>query len=149
MGDRLREAWVIAAAGEDTSRRFHVPGEFGELTPWVQVRPLTAREALQREAAGLEETYQLGPDGAPAAVSRTYDHEAMMQFEVERCVVDYELPMRMRSGEVRAVGPDEMPRAELLDRLPVRLVDWLEECLSIVNMRTPEAEEVLAEGKGG
>lgn len=148
MSDRAHEAWVIAAAGEDTSRRFDVPGDFEELTPWVRVRPLTAREALQREAVGLEETCRLGPDGAPVSVSRRYDHRAMMEFEIERCMVDYELPIWMDNA-LTLVTPDELPRERLLDRLPVRLADWLTRVLDAVNLRTPEGAEVLAEGKGG
>ncbi|MFO8081375.1 MAG: hypothetical protein R6V07_13880 [Armatimonadota bacterium] len=149
MAERLHEAWVIGAAGEDTSRRFDVPVEIGELRPWIRVRPLTAREALQREALGLEEQYSLGPDGAAVSLQRRYDHEAMVEFELQRCLVDYELPARTASGEVVIVTPDEYPRAELLERLPVALIDWLTECLDTVNMRTPEGAEVLAEGKGG
>lgn len=148
MTDHAHEAWVIAAAGEDTSRRFHVPEEIEELDCWIKIRPLTAREALQREAVGLEETYQLGPDGAAVTMSRRYDQEAMVQFELERCLVDYELPMRMDSGTIGLARPGEVPREKLLDRLPAGLAAWLHECLERVNMRTPEDAEVLAEGKG-
>lgn len=149
MPDRHHEAWVIAAAGEDTSRRFDVPVEIGELRPWVRVRPLTAREALQRETIGLEEQYAPVADGAAVRLHRSYDHEAMVEFELQRCLVDYELPARIDSGEIVLVTPDECPREALLERLPVALIDWLTECLDTVNMRTPECAEVLAEGKGG
>lgn len=149
MSDRDFEGWVIAAAGEDTSRRFDSPQEIEELTPWVRVRPLTAREALQREAVGLEEEYELGPDGAPMGMRRRYDQEAMVEFELQRCLVDYELPMRMDGGAITVVTPDDLPRESLLDRLPAALASWLHECLDAVNLRAPEGAEVLAEGKGG
>jgi hypothetical protein len=149
MSECAHDAWVIAAAGEDTSRRFNVPGDFGELSPWVCLRPLTAREALQREAVGLEEQYELGPDGSAVGMQRVYDHEAMVEFELQRCLVDYDLPMRLASGATVAAGPDELPREQLLDRLPAGLMSWLHECLDTINMRTPEGAGVLAEGKGG
>jgi len=149
MGDRAYEAWVIAAAGEDTSRRFDVPAPIGELRPWVRMRPLSAREALQREAVGLEEHYDLGPDGTAVAMHRTYDVHAMLQFELQRCLVDYELPVRTSAGAVALVGPDELAREELLDRLPVDLIDWLTDRLDAMNLRTVEGAAVLGEGKGG
>jgi hypothetical protein len=149
MADGAHEAWIITAAGEDTSRRFDVPVQIEELRPWVRARPLTAREALQREAVGLTEEYDLGPDGVAVAMRRRYDHEAMVRFELQRCLVDYELPMHMEGGAIGLVTPDECPRESLLDRLPPRLIDWLTGCLDRVNLRTPEGAEVLAEGKGG
>ncbi len=149
MGDRAYEAWVIAAAGEDSSRRFDVPAPIGELRPWVHMRPLSAREALQREAVGLEEHYDLGPDGVAVAMHRTYDVDAMLEFELQRCLVDYALPMRTTTGAIALVGPEELPREGLLDRLPVVLIDWLTDRLDAMNLRTPDAAAVLAEGKGG
>jgi len=150
VSERAHEAWVIAAAGEDTSRRFDVPKEIEgtECQPWVRLRPLTAREALQREAIGLTESYQLGPEGMAVAMCRKYDQEAMVQFELERCLVDYELAMQMDSGAIRPAGPDECPRESLLDLLPAGLAAWLHDCLEQVNLRRPEDAEVLAEGKG-
>ena len=151
MTGGAHEAWIIAAAGEDTSRRFHVPGDSdgARFDAWVELRPLTARQALQRESLGLREEYQLGPDGTPVAMGRTYDHEAMEQFEVQCCVIDYQLPLRDESGATILVGPEELPVAELLDRLPVALMAWLHECLDEINMRSAGGAAVLAEGKGG
>jgi hypothetical protein len=146
MSERAYEAWIIAAAGEDASRRFDVPEEPGESSMWVRVRPLTAREALQREALGLTERYDLGPDGTPVAMRREYDQAAMVEFELQRCLLDYELPMRV-GGDLVPASPELLPRDELLDRLPVRLMEWLMGCLDSVNLRTPEGAEVLAEGK--
>ncbi len=149
MADRTYEAWVIGVAGEDSSRWFDVPETIGELRGWVRVRPLTAREALQREAIGLKEEYELGPDGAAVALHRRYDHEAMVEFELQRCLVEYELPARTDAGGIMSVTAEECPRETLLDRLPPALIDWLMTCLDTVNMRAPEATAVLAEGKGG
>jgi hypothetical protein len=138
---------VISAAGEQIPRRFDIPVATEELQGWVKLRPLTAREALQREAVGLDEEYELGPDGAARRLHRRYDQEAMVQFELQRCLVDYELPMRLGCGDVVAATPDECPREELLDRLPAGLAAWLHECLETVNMRRPEDAAVLAAGK--
>ena len=149
MSDRAHEAWVISAAGDENSRRFDVPEDFGEPGGWVRVRALTAREALKREAIGLKEEYELGADGAAVALHRRYDHEAMVEFELQRCLVDYELPARTDAGRITSVTPDGCPRETLLDRLPPALMDWLMRCLDTVNLRTPEDAAVLAEGKGG
>jgi len=147
MADRRYEAWIIAAAGEDTSRRLDVPVENCPLQPWVRIRPLTAREALQREAVGLEEHYDLEPDGVAIAMRRTYDQQAMLEFELQRCLMDYELLRRSDDGAVELVGPDELPRDELLDVLPPHLIGWLTERLDEMNLRTIAAAEVLGEGK--
>jgi hypothetical protein len=112
----------------------------------VRLRPLTAREALQREALGVQEQYDLTADGRLSTMRRRYDHEAMVEFELQRCLLDYALPMRA-GGEVMLVSPEDCPREGLLDRLPVALAAWLHECLDTVNMRRPEDAEVLAEGK--
>ncbi len=150
MDGRAHEGWVVAAAGDDTSRRFAVPEPIDDVPyqPWVLMRPMTAREALRREAIGLEERYELGPDGAAKSMTRTYDHDAMTAFELECCLLKYELPMRNDGGATILVGPERLRPEQLLDRLPAGLMSWLHECLDIVNMRTKEAVEVLAEGKG-
>ncbi|GEM_PF-5415995 len=146
MSERAYQAWIIAAAGEDATRRFDVPEDLAETPLWVRVRPLTAREALQREALGLTERYDLGPDGTPIAMRREYDQAAMVGFELQCCLLDYELPMRV-GGDLVPASPELLPREELLDRLPVRLMEWLMGCLDAVNLRTPEGAGVLAEGK--
>ncbi|MGI5820414.1 MAG: hypothetical protein ACOX9R_20180, partial [Armatimonadota bacterium] len=99
MSQRPHDAWVIAAAGEDASRRFDAPVTAGGARPWVRLRPLTAREALQREALGVQEQYDLTADGRLSTMRRRYDHEAMVEFELQRCLLDYALPMRA-GGEV-------------------------------------------------
>lgn len=153
MNERERcelEAWVIAAAGAETTRRFEAPVAISDQgrRPWVVVRPLTARETLQREALGLREEMEIGPDGAVRAIRRSYDLEAMVSFDLERCVVDFRLPMMNDDGEVRWVGGDaEMDAQALLDRLPAKLMSWLMECVDAVNMRRPEDAEVLAATK--
>ena len=148
MSERAHEGWLIAAAGADTSRRFEAPVELpGEMTAWVEVRPLTAREALQREANGLEEEYELGEEGAARKLRRRYEHEAMVGFELERCLVAYELPMSAEDGRVKLVGPSQ--GLDLLERLPAALMAWLMECLDTVNLRRPADAAVLAEGKDG
>jgi len=149
---REAEAWTIAAAGEDTNRLFDAPVELPgcDGRPWVVLRPLTAREALRRESLGLREELELGPDGTTRAVRRLYDHAAMIEFEIERCVVEYALPVAAEGGEVRLVRKTDGVGAlggDLLDRLPARLMDWLMRCLDEVNMRRPEDAEVLAEAK--
>lgn len=116
------------------------------------LRPLTAREALRRESLGLVEEYELVGDGTPQVLRRTYDAEAMVEFELERCLVDYELPIRADDGEVGRLRPEDesgQQRRELLDRLPPALMTWLIECLEAVNMRRAADAEVLAEAKKG
>ncbi|MGD9495690.1 MAG: hypothetical protein AB7Y46_05205 [Armatimonadota bacterium] len=144
--------WVIAAAGRDTTRRFEAPVQIPgcRQRPWVLVRPLTAREALRRESLGLREELLLDPDGAIRSLRRTYDHEAMVEYELERCLVDFALPATDGCGRTRLVRKAQASDAlkgGLLDRLPVRLIDWLMRCLDEVNLRRPADAEVLAEAK--
>ncbi len=143
------EAWIIAAAGAEITRRFQAPIDLpaGERRAWVRLRPLTAREALRRDSIGLEERWELGPDGAAHVLHRNYDHEAMMQYELERCLVEYELPMVGEDGSERVATGENLPREELLDRLPTALMAWLVECLDAVNLRRPGDAEVLAAAK--
>lgn len=131
------EGWVIAAA--ETQRRFEAPVEIEGWSerPWVVLRPLTAREALQRESLGLREELEVGASGGATAVRR-YDLEAMVAYELRRCVVDYALPVVEESGRVRCARAAEGASDELLDRLPTRLMDWLARCLDEINLRRPE-----------
>lgn len=149
MSDRYHDAWVIAAAGAEVTRRFEAPVEPWDRAerPSVRLRPLTAREALCRDSLGLEESYELGPDGAARSLRRSYDHELMMQYELERCLVEYELPMVGEDGSERVATGENLPREELLDRLPTALMAWLVECLDAVNLRRPGDAEVLAAAK--
>jgi hypothetical protein len=151
LSDREHEAWVIAAAGDDVTRRFEAPKKVDgwDERPWVRLRPLTAREALRRDSLGLEESYELGPDGAARELRRSYDHEAMMQYELQQCLVEWKLPMAREDGTVEAAGPEALEREELLDRLPTGLMAWLVECLDTVNMRRAGDAEVLSEAKKG
>ncbi len=144
-------AWVIGAAGRDMTRRFEAPIEIAgwERRPWVLLRPLTAREALRRESLGMTEEHEIGPDGAVRSVRRRYDHEAMMEFELAHCVVDYGLPVEAEDGGIVELTPAEAGPGELLGRLPTALMAWLAECLHAINMRRAEDAEVLAEAKKG
>lgn len=153
MNERARrelEAWAIAAAGRETRRRFGAPVGIGDegAHPWVVVRPLTAREALQREALGLREELEMGPDGTVGVVRRSYDLEAMVAFDLERCVVECRLPMAGDDGAVHWAGGDgEIDAQALLDRAPAGLMSWLMGCVDAVNLRRPEDAEVLAAAK--
>ncbi|MGC9319799.1 MAG: hypothetical protein ACP5KN_17330 [Armatimonadota bacterium] len=147
------EGWIISAAGQETTRRFEAPVDLPgwEGQPWVVLRPLTAREALRRESLGLVEEYELAGDGTPRVLRRTYDAEAMVEFELQRCLVDYELPIR-RDGEVEKLAPGGelgKERRDLLDVLPPALMSWLVECLGAVNMRRAADVGVLAKAKKG
>ena len=149
MSDRYHDAWVIAAAGAEVTRRFEAPVEPWDRAerPSVRLRPLTAREALCRDSLGLEESYELGPDGAARSLRRSYDHELMMQYELERCLIEYELPLASEDGSMKAVTAEDLRVEELLDRVPTALMAWLTECLDTVNMRRPEDAEVMAGAK--
>ncbi len=147
--ERELEAWVIAAVGARTTRRFEAPVEVGEdgAHPWVLVRPLSAREALQREALGVREELEIGADGGVRSIGRSYDLEAMVAFDLERCVIDCRLPMVRDDGSVEWAGEGEIDAQALLDRAPAGLMGWLMECVDAVNMRRPEDAEVLAAAK--
>lgn len=134
------EGWVIAAAGAETQRRFEAPVEIEGWSerPWVELRPLTAREALQRESLGLREELEGETSGGATVVRRRYDLEAMVAYELRRCVVDYALPVAEESGRVRCARAADGLEGELLDRLPTRLMDWLARCLDEINLRRPE-----------
>lgn len=145
------EAWVISAAGEQTARRFEAPVEIPGWTmrPWVTLRPLSAREALRRESIGLCEEYDLTADGTARMLRRTWDLEAMMEYELECCLLDCVLPMHDEEGAIRELRWSEADASsgELLDRLPPRLMAWVNDCLEAVNMRRAPDEELVAEAK--
>ncbi len=64
--DQLDETqWVVVAASRGQSVRFRAPVEIGEVPEgvWVEVRPLTHREALERESLGAYEEYELAESG--------------------------------------------------------------------------------------
>ena len=149
MSEREHEGWVIAAAGADVTRRFEAPRDLPGCAAraWVVLRPLTAREALRRDSVGLEESYELGPDGAARKLVRRYDHEAMLQYELEQCVLEFGLPMAAEDGSVEMVTAGRLCRAEMLDLLPTALMAWLAECLDTVNMRRDEDAGELAAAK--
>ena len=157
MSDREADAeagWVIAAAGEQVTRKFVAPDgvEGWQERPWVTLRPLTAREALRRESIGVRDEYQVGADGETTLVRRTYDLEAMAELDLGCCLVDFLLPVRDDDGALRAVRmSDGEPGAggSLLDRLPPALATWLLEAIESVNMRRPEDATVVSEAKKG
>lgn len=136
----VSDGWVIPAEGGAAGRRFEAPVgiEGWEERPWVVLRPLTAREALRREALGLSEELEVGASGEVTAIRRRYDLEAMVAHELTCCVVDYALPVAQADGWVRRVRLGDGLDDELLDRLPTRLMDWLARCLDEVNLRRPE-----------
>lgn len=150
--DRDWRAWVIAgSAGQDTFRfvaPIQPPG--WEERPWVDLRPLSLREALRRDSIGLRDEYELAADGSVVGMRRTYDFEAMARFDLECCLVDMLLPVdgpdgscaQLRGDEVSGVGV-----SDLLDRLPQPLAEWLLDSIEAVNMRRAEDREVLAEAK--
>ena len=132
--------WAVRAAEPGSSVRCAAPAElceeFGEI--WVEVRPLTYREALVREALGVTEHYELTEGGAVLGVCRRYDLVAMAAYDVEHCLVDYCLPIRLADGKVTVVRKTEGGRQaslRLLDALPLRVGEWLRECLDRVNLR--------------
>ncbi len=115
--DRHEQAWVLGAAGRMTTRRFEGAARNGE-RPWVVLRPLTVREAMQVEALALAEEYELGMFGVPQLVERTWDVRAALAYELECCVIE---------------------------RGPAARGAWLRERLDAVNMRRTEDMALLGE----
>jgi len=148
------EAWVLCAVGGDDERVFNasvtIP-DWGE-APWVRLRPLTARESLKRDSLGVRDEYEIGVDSQVTGIRRTCDFEKMLDFDLDKCVVDYLLPPRTAAGDVRGVrrGDHDAPsNGELLDLLGPRLLEWLVECVEAVNMRRPQDQLLMSEAKKG
>jgi len=154
--ERERElaAWIISAAGQEITREFTAEVEIAgwEERPWVKLRPLTAREALRRESLGTRDEYEVRADGNTALVKRTYDLEAMTEYDLDCCLVDFVLPVQGQDGEVRGVrmGDDEFAAdGSLLDRLPPALAGWLIEAIEAVNLRRRQDGSILSDTKKG
>ena len=147
-------AWVISAAGEEVTREFRAEADIPgwEEQPWVKLRPLTAREALRRESLGVRDEYEMQDDGKTTVVKRSYDLEAMTEFDLGCCLVDFLLPVQGPEGEVRGVrrGDEEFAAGgSLLDRLPPALAAWLVEAIEAVNMRRQQDASSLSDTKKG
>lgn len=157
MSERLRggtgtggpdETWVMCAAEPGSTVRCTAPAdlrdEYGDI--WVEVRALSYREALVREGLGVTEHYELTEGGAVLGVCRRYDLVAMAAYDLEHCVVDYSLPVRSGDGAVSVVRKVEGGRQAslyLLDALPLRVAEWLRDCLDRVNLRDRSGQMAL------
>jgi len=144
--------WVLGAVGEDDEQAFSAPVAIPgwNETPWVRLRPLTAREALKRDSLGFRDEYEIGADGQVTGIRRTCDFEKMLDFDLDKCVTDYFLPLTTNAGDVRACrcGDQDTPQnSELLDQLSPRMIEWLVECVEAVNMRRPQDQLLMSEAK--
>ncbi len=151
--ERGLEAWVIAAWGRHASQRFEAPVEIAgwERRPWVELRPLTHRENLERESLGIVDEYTIGGSfGDEWQVSRRYDMAAMREYEYGHCIVDYLLPETDEEGQIvprRYDSDNPQEAAWLLDELPSALAAWLDECIDKVNLRGEGERAALARVK--
>lgn len=122
-----------------------------EERPWIAVRALTDREALERESIGVRETYEEDDWGEGALrVARTYDLAAMAEYDLAHCLTDFCLPARDEAGLVTALRATKLSatkRAETLHRLPLAMGQWIRECIDRVNLRRPEDAATLAIAK--
>ncbi len=147
------DSWVITAWGKEASRRFEAPVQIEgwKCRPWVEVRPLTHRESLERESIGIRDEYTVeGYFGDRWRVTRRYDLAAMREYEYEHCVIDYLLPEKDEEGRIIAQrGGAEAGKEirRLLERLPKGLGEWLDECIDKVNLRTAGQSAALEEVK--
>ncbi len=154
MDERRWQAWVVTAAGEDSEMVFAAPVEIPgwDEQPWVKLRPLTVREKLRRDSLGVRDEYEIRADGQVVALRRTYDFEAMLELDLECCIVDYLLPVPGPDGEVRELRAGEAQgRAcgDLLDAAPVAVAEWLVDCIEAINMRRPADVALTGETKKG
>ncbi len=139
-------AWIISAAGADCTHRFEAPVEVPDWDepPWVELRPLTEREQLERESLGVRDEYHLDDSGYVDRIERRYDLAAMASYDYEHCLVDFCLPRENDNGEIVPwPKPDDFRPETLLDDLPPVLAEWLSEVIKQVNMRDPAGERVL------
>lgn len=146
------KSWVLCAVGEDDEQTFSAPVTIPgwNETPWVRLRPLTARESLKRDSLGFRDEYEIGADGQVTGIRRTCDSEKMLDFDLDKCVTDYLLPLTTTSGDVRACrcGDQYAPQnSELLDHLSPRMLEWLVECVEAVNLRRPQDQLLMSEAK--
>lgn len=146
MGDQQQlDAWIIGAVGPDSVRRFAAPVAVPEWDspPWVELRPLTSPECLQRESLGLYDEYHFDANGGIERVVRRYDVAAMIRYDLEHCVVDFCLPRQSETGQPIAWHKSEQSTEQLLDKLPPALAEWLRDALDEVNLRRLADQELL------
>jgi len=145
--DKELEAWIISAAGADCARRCEAPVQVPgwDRPPWVELRPLTERERLERESLGICDEYHLDADGNIEQVVRRYDAVAMARYDYEHCLVDFCLPRRSTPADlIKWRKPDEFSANEFLETMPPALVEWLNEVIDEVNLRRPADQQMLA-----
>jgi len=167
--------WIIDERRYEKGTRYDMPAEEGDLDGqrgYIVLRALTDAQALERESIGIAEWYYL--DGQEPAVRRTYDLQAMTEYDYQHCIVDFLLPVK-RDGAARAsslthcsaVGTrrDEKARGdgeiklvgmapnnpeknlELLRLMPPRLAQWVADCIADINMRSPQQRKWLEDAK--
>ena len=139
-------AWIISAAGADCTHRFEVPVEVPgcDEPPWVELRPLTEREQLERESLGVRDEYHLDSSGYVDGIERRYDLAVMTGYDYDRCIVDFCLPRENDGGEVVPWRkPDDFRAEQLLDSLPPALAQWLNDLIEQVNMSDPAGQRML------
>jgi hypothetical protein len=143
--------WIIAAAGPGRAVRFGGPvGEGAPEGVWVEVRPLTHREALEREALGTYEECSLSPDGGLVAVTRRYDLWAMAEYDYTCALTDFCLPVREADGSVslrRMQDAGHEGTVALLAAMPPALACWVQECVDRVNLRDVEGLRAMGEAQ--
>jgi len=139
-------AWIISAAGEDCTHRFAAPVEVPgwDESPWVELRPLTQHEELERESRGVRDEYHIDDSGYVKGIKRRYDLAVMTAYDYDHCLVDFCLPRKNKDGEIVPWHrPDDFRAEELLDTLPPALAQWLNQLIEQVNMRDPSGQQVL------
>jgi hypothetical protein len=154
MGVSMTE-WAIAGESLDTAVVVEAPArpEGWEEAVWVRVRPLTDREALERESLGLREEYELVSEGlaeATVRVQRRYDLAAMAAYDVEHSIVDFCLPEVAANGQIeerRYEALDPAGMVELIGRMQPALSAWVWSVVDEVNWRTPQQRAILEMAK--
>lgn len=147
-GELERCQWVTQVAQPGRAVRFEYPGEDWEA--WIEVRPLTYRESLERESVGTVEEYELDDHARVLGVRRQYDLWAMRRYELERCLVDFALPGVCEDGRVRVQEAGTLEaheRERLVSELSPGMGEWIEECLATVNLRDRLGKQALDEAK--
>ncbi len=110
----------------------------------MRLRPLTWREALQREALTCSEEFEVDGAGVVRKVLRRYDAEAGARFDLRHCLLCAQLPP---VGNLAGAGITADLVERLLEDLPPVTARWLEACLEAINLRRPEDRERLVEVK--
>lgn len=145
-------AWVISVASPGGTVRFDLPSDAPDDLGggWIEVRPLSHREALERESLGVYEEYELSDSGRVLSVVRRYDFWAMAAYDYSVALVDYCLPERLPSGELGLSRKRETALEEslsLLASMPPALADWVQDGIDAVNLRDSAGRAGMAEAK--